>query len=69
MSRSDFDTEGDYRVQLFKELIDIVGELGWQVSIPKGPEDEEAPGLIIGTDSYVKKVTEAVDGRVRKARS
>lgn len=61
MSRADFATEGAYREQLFKELIEIVGELGWQVSIPKGADNDEVPGLIIGTDEYINKVTDAIE--------
>lgn len=69
MSETDSLTPGKYREQLFKELIEIVGELGWSVCIPQGPEDEEVPGLIIGTDEYVEKVTRALeeqDGRSSK---
>lgn len=69
MSRKDFNTDGEYRIQLFKELIEIVGELGWQVSIPKGPEDEEVPGMIIGTPEYTTKVLEAVDGKLNRTRT
>lgn len=61
MSKNDFSTEAQYREQLFKELIEIVGELGWQVAIPNGPEDDEVPGLIIGTEEYVNRVTEAME--------
>lgn len=63
MSKTDFATEAAYREQLFKEIIEIVGELGWQIAIPKGNDNDEVPGLIIGTEEYVKEVTEAVDGR------
>jgi hypothetical protein len=49
------------RKQLFKELIEIVGELGWVVAIPEGDLDEEVPGLVVGTEEYVNHVIDAVD--------
>lgn len=60
MATEDFETTSQYREQLFKELIQIVGELGWSVAIPDGDDNEEVPGLIIGSSDYVDKVTEAV---------
>ena len=65
MSKEDFDTESQYREQLFKELIEIVGELGWSVAIPKGADNEEVPGLIIGSQEYLDRIASAVD-RVEK---
>lgn len=61
MSRKDFSTEVQYREQLFKELIEIVGELGWTLALPDGEDDDEVPGMIIGTETYVAKTVEAVD--------
>lgn len=63
MSKKDFATEMEYRKQLFTELIEIVGELGWQIAMPEGEEDEEVPGLVIGTEEYVTKITGALDGK------
>lgn len=61
MSKKDFATEQQYREQLFKELIEIVGELGWVVAIPNGEDNEEVPGLIVGTEEYVDKVSDALE--------
>ena len=71
MNRDDFSTEGEYRLQLFKDLIEIVKELGWDIGLPKVGPDDEVPGMIIGQSSYVKKVTEAYDARqkLRKAKT
>lgn len=51
MSRSNFDTDAKYREQLFKELIEIVGELGWAISF--SASEEEVDGMIIGTQGYI----------------
>lgn len=61
MKKDDFETEKQYREQLFKELIEIVEELGWNVAIPHVEEDDEVPGLIIGNPEYVEAVTEALE--------
>jgi len=65
MSNKFFETDIEYRKQLLKELIDIVGELGWQVAIPEDiEEEEEVPGLIIGTSEYIDAVTIALEGGI-----
>lgn len=71
MSRSEFNTDAEYRMQLFKELIEIVGELGWEVGIPKGDPDEEVPGMVIGRSAYVRKILGEYDARqkLRKAKT
>lgn len=60
MKKDDFENEKQYREQLFKELIEIVEELGWNVAIPQVEEDDEVPGLVIGKAEYVDAVTEAL---------
>lgn len=61
MNNNDFDTDSQYKEQLFKELLEIVKELGWKVAFPIGDDDDAVPGMIIGTEEYVTDVTEAVD--------
>jgi hypothetical protein len=69
MSRTEFNTDAEYRAQLFKELIEIVHELGWEVGIPKGPADEEVPGMVIGKPAYVRSKLGAKDAGSTKANS
>lgn len=69
MSREDFNTDSEYRMQLFKELIEIVGELGWAISFPSGEADEEVPYMIIGQKKNVDKVVEKIDGKADKAKT
>ena len=59
--KNDFETDGQYRHQLFKELIEIVTELGWSMAIPKGDDNEEVPGLIVGSDEYLEEVLDKLD--------
>jgi hypothetical protein len=61
MSRDQFNTDAEYKQQLIKDLLTICEELGWNVAIPQVEEDDEVPGLIIGTAEYVEMVTEALD--------
>lgn len=56
MSRDLFDTDLDYKKQLMKELIEIVGELGWQVAMPGENEEDEVEGLIIGEPQFVDDI-------------
>lgn len=56
MSRELFDTDLEYKKQLMKELIDIVGELGWQIAMPGNGEEDEVEGLIIGEPQFVEEV-------------
>lgn len=43
-------------MQLFKELLEIVKELGWTVALPTVGDDEEVPGMVIGTEAYIDKM-------------
>lgn len=54
-------TDSEKRLQLFKELIEIVTEIGWNVALPNCDDEDEVPGMIIGTEAYVDRVTNAVD--------
>lgn len=56
MSRKDFDTDEQYNLQLFKDLLEIVKELGWQVALPTVPDDEPVPGMVIGTQEYIDRM-------------
>lgn len=69
MSRADFNTDGEYRMQLFKELIEIVGELGWAISFPSGEEHEEVPYMVIGPTKNVDKVVEKINGKAGSAKT
>lgn len=62
MSRELFDSDEQYREQLFKELIEITKELGWDVAIPKSNDpNEEVKGLIIGQSDYVENIMNVLD--------
>ncbi len=61
MSRDDFDTDHDYKAQLFKELIDIIHELGWSVALPNVDEDSIVPGMIIGEQEYIDSIVDQLD--------
>lgn len=61
MSRDMFDTDLEYKKQLMKELIDIVGELGWQIAMPGSDDEDEVEGLIIGEPQFVNHVTQLMD--------
>lgn len=49
------------RELLFKQLIGIVEQLGWQVALAGVKPDEEILGLIVGTEKYVDDITEIVE--------
>ena len=44
------------QMQLFKELLEIVKEIGWRVALPVIADDEEVSGMVIGTDAYIEKM-------------
>lgn len=54
-------TDEQYRKQLFKELIDIVGELGWNIAFLDSKEDEEVSGLLIGEPDYIDSILEIIE--------
>lgn len=61
MSNDYFDTDGEYKQQLMKELIEIVGQLGWNIAVPDFGEDEDVPGLVIGEPEYIDKILEILE--------
>jgi hypothetical protein len=44
-------------MDLMEQLVKIIEQLGWSVAIPEADEEEDVPGLIIGTQEYVSAVT------------
>lgn len=42
--------------ELYERLLNLIAEIGWSIAIPDVSDDEEVPGLIIGTEEYVGKV-------------
>lgn len=45
-------------MDLMEQLIKVIDQLGWSVAVPEGDDDEDVPGLIIGTQEYVSAVTD-----------
>lgn len=42
--------------ELFDQLLEIVFKLGWDIAVPKVDDDDDVPGLIIGTPEYLDDV-------------
>lgn len=41
------------QVEAFELLIDIIHKVGWTMALPDIPDDEQVPGMIIGTEEFV----------------
>lgn len=48
------------QVKLFHDLVAIVHDLGWSVSIPMVDESDPVPGMIIGIPEYVEGILDFV---------
>lgn len=44
--------------ELLQKLIDILKEADWGICIPNLKPDDDVPGMIIGTDEYIKSITD-----------
>ena len=49
------------KVELLVETLVNFKEMGWNIAMPSVGQNDEIPGLIVGTPQYVDQVCEALD--------
>lgn len=50
--------------ELLAELLQIINELEWVIAMPNAEEDDEIPGMIIGTSAFVNEVISKYDSQL-----
>ena len=49
------------RISTFDFLIAAIQELGWDIAIPEGNDEDFVTGLVAGNTEYVEKILNALD--------
>ena len=53
----------------FIQLLQLIEELGWDLALPDIDDDDDVPGLIIGTPEYIEWVLAGSEGSCPKVTS
>ncbi len=51
---------------LYKDLLTIIKKLGWGVALPKMDEEDDVPGMIIGTSQYLQIISSLINRTQKK---